>query len=447
MCPEIGNRNQIVERGYVGQLFRISSSHRREVNPDFALLILFLVATLNILDRNIILILQEPIKADLGLNDTQLGSLTGLSFAIVYCIAALPLARLADRSSRIRIVGASVAVWSLLTAASGAATSFIALVALRMGVAAGEAGGNPASFSLMSDYYPPHKRPLAFALWALCQPVGSAIGLLSGGLLAHAFGWRGTFAFVGVLGLIFAPFIFRMREPPRGRFDVNYTLQPQPTFKELGQVLVGTPALRWLLGGSAMQGFALFSIQSWAAPFYARVFGVPSDQLALQLFVIIGVAGGVGILLGGLLGRALGPRDPSWLMLVPAISSVAALPLLLGQLLVQNLLVSLTLGFFATISLTTYMSCINAAAQLLVVPTARAVVTVMIAYAMNIGGLALGPTAVGMVSDYLTSETHIGADALRYALLLSAAATPIAALCYFQSARFLKPSQQPSSPS
>ena len=281
--------------------------------PAFALFVLFLVGALNILDRNILIILQEPIKADLGLSDTQLGSLTGLSFAIVYCLAGAPIARLADRTVRIRIIAISVAVWSALTATSGAAVNYAQLVLLRMGVATGEAGAFPATLSLLSDYFPLKKRPLAFALWAQCQPVGSALGLLVGGALAATAGWRNTLLIIGLVGIALAPCVMLLREPKRGRFDEGYVPAPPQPAGELVKSFFANKALAWLLAASAMQGFVLFSVQSWSAPLYARVFAVPTEELAFYLSGVIGVAGGVGILLGGVLGRLLVTRSPAWM--------------------------------------------------------------------------------------------------------------------------------------
>ena len=197
----------------------VSSDPRFERNARFGLAMLFVVALFNYIDRSIISILQEPLKADLHLSDTQLGALTGLSFALLYTTLALPIARLADRVNRKRLIAAALAIWSTATGCCGLANSFGVLVLFRMGVAFGEAGVVPASHSMISDYFPPRKRGTALALWGLSNPFGTMLGFAAGGWITAAMSWRQAFLVFGVLGVALAPVVLLMKEPRRGGTD------------------------------------------------------------------------------------------------------------------------------------------------------------------------------------------------------------------------------------
>src|SRR3954449_5138148 len=186
----------------------------------FALAILFVLALSNYIDRTILSIMQVALKRDLHLSDTQLGTLTGLSFAIFYTTLALPIARLADRVARKYVLAGALTVWTLMTAASSLAGGYLSLLACRVGVAAGEAGCVPATHSLISDYFPRHRRATAMAIWGLALPLGGMLGFAFGGKLTAALGWRETFFVIGLSGLALAPvMLVFLKEPQRGRFE------------------------------------------------------------------------------------------------------------------------------------------------------------------------------------------------------------------------------------
>ncbi|HCW61400.1 MAG TPA: MFS transporter, partial [Sphingobium sp.] len=180
------------------------------------LAMLLLVYTFNFLDRQILGILAVPIKADLKLTDTQLGALGGIAFALLYSTLAIPLALLADRTSRTWVITVSLAIWSGFTALCGVASSFAQMFLFRIGVGVGEAGGVAPSYAVISDYFPPHQRARALSIYSLGIPLGSAGGVLLGGYIAQAVEWRTAFIVVGLLGILIAP-VFRLvvREPAR----------------------------------------------------------------------------------------------------------------------------------------------------------------------------------------------------------------------------------------
>ena len=180
------------------------------------LAMLLLVYTFNFLDRQILGILAVPIKADLQLSDTQLGALGGIAFALLYSTLAIPLALLADRTSRTWVITVSLAIWSGFTALCGVASSFVQMFLFRIGVGVGEAGGVAPSYAVISDYFPPHQRARALSIYSLGIPLGSAGGVLLGGYIAQAVEWRTAFIVVGLLGILIAPtFRLVVREPAR----------------------------------------------------------------------------------------------------------------------------------------------------------------------------------------------------------------------------------------
>ncbi|MBJ7413664.1 MAG: MFS transporter, partial [Phenylobacterium sp.] len=194
----------------------MSSTPRAGANPKVVLAVLIVAYTFNFLDRQILGILAGPIKAELGLSDSQLGLMGGLAFALFYTGLGVPIAALADRWSRTWIMTGALTLWSGFTALCGLATGFWQLFLCRMGVGIGEAGGVAPAYSLISDYFPKEQRARALAAYSFGIPIGSALGILFGGLIAHAVDWRAAFIAVGIAGVALAP-IFRLivKEPPR----------------------------------------------------------------------------------------------------------------------------------------------------------------------------------------------------------------------------------------
>ena len=179
------------------------------------LTVLFLVSTSNVVDRQIVTVLLEPIKAEFGVSDTMLGLLSGLAFALFYVTLGIPIARLADSKNRKLIVGTAITVWSIMTALCGAAQSFFQLALARVGVGAGEAGAVPPSQSLLADYFPPERRSLALAVFFLSAAAGNVLGLIVGGQVADAYGWRWTFVIFGLPGLLLALIVWVVLDEPR----------------------------------------------------------------------------------------------------------------------------------------------------------------------------------------------------------------------------------------
>jgi predicted MFS family arabinose efflux permease len=403
----------------------------------YGLAILFVVGLFNYLDRAIISILQVPLKTDLQLSDTQLGMLTGLSFALVYCTAALPLARLADNVNRKKLIAAALSVWSAATAACGLATNFPTLVAFRMGVALGEAGCIPATHSIIADYFPLKKRATALALWGLSNPLGTMLGFALGGWLTHVLSWREAFLLFGIAGLMLAPFVLTMREPERGRFNdahVPDTSEPIP-FREALKILWRLKAFRLLALGGAAHAFIIHLFHNWAAPFYVRLHGMEIGDVAFLLALSFGVSGGIGYFCGGYFSDRLGQKRSAWYMRLPAIASLLLLPITLIQFLTPSLPLSMAMCAIAAFFVSIWYAPIVAAAQTVIAPQMRATTSAVLMLATNLLGLSLGPLFAGIISDLL--QPHYGAEALRYAIVAMLSLNLLAAFLFWRSANQL----------
>ena len=277
----------------------------------WAMAILFVVSVFNYLDRNMLAVLQIPIKAELRLSDAQMGLLTGTSFALLYAIAAIPVARLADGWVRKHVLLGSLAVWSAATALTAAARGFGSLAVARMAVAAGESGCIPTSHALISDYYPAERRAGALGLWALSAPVGTMIGLALAGGLANAFDWRTVYLAAGLASAAFAPVVwFKLREPRRGQFDRHASVA-RPDLRSAIAPIWRNPALRNVILGVTFHAYFLYAQANWAAPFYHRAYGLSLGELSLWLGLLAGLAGGFGTWLGGCLADAWSRRNPA----------------------------------------------------------------------------------------------------------------------------------------
>ena len=186
----------------------------------YALGLLCVVYVVNFVDRQVLSILLQSIKEDLGLSDLQLGLLSGTAFGLFYATLGIPIARLADRSSRKGVIAVCLAIWSAMTALCGTASGFATLLRYRVGVGVGEAGGSPPAHSMISDYFPPERRASALGVFSLGVPLGILVGFLAGGWLDEALGWRKAFIVVGLPGVLLAAVVaLTLREPQRGHSE------------------------------------------------------------------------------------------------------------------------------------------------------------------------------------------------------------------------------------
>ncbi|WP_188063166.1 spinster family MFS transporter [Sphingobium sp. KCTC 72723] len=375
------------------------------------LAMLLLVYTFNFLDRQILGILAGPIKAELGLSDGQLGALGGIAFALLYSTLAIPLALLADRTSRTWVITVSLAVWSGFTALCGMAGSFMQLFLCRIGVGVGEAGGVAPSYAVIADYFPAHQRARALSIYSLGIPLGSAGGVLLGGYIAQTVEWRTAFIAVGIMGILIAP-IFRIvvREPARPVQAADAV----PVSAVFG-ILAAKRSFWFLALGAASSSMCGYGVAFWLPSLLMRSFGldlIGAGQFLGGLLLIGGVA---GVLLGGWLGDAMGGRDKAYYAWVPAVSYVVGMPLFVVGVLSHSVTAAFTLFLIPQALVYVWLGPVLTAVQHLVPAHMRASAAASFLLINNLVGLGLGSWAVGALSDALTPA--YGAEALRYAII------------------------------
>ncbi len=397
----------------------------------YALGLLMTIYVLNFLDRQVVSILAEPIKLDLGLADWQLGMMTGLAFAVLYTVLGIPVARYAERGDRPLIITAAVALWSAFTVLCGFAQSFFQLILARIGVGIGESGCTPPALSLIAETVPKEERAFSTAIYMLGAPVGSLLGLAIGGLVADAYGWRVAFMAVGAPGLLFAvAALFTLREPRR---QLARRLEMQaseaPTFRDALKELSGKRAYWMVLSGVTLKSFMSYGALAFMGSFFFRnhaaelagmasQFGLKSAGfLGLALGVTSGLMSIIGTLLGGRLADRFAVRDPRAYAVIPAIGAIAGLPFSLAALMSDSLLLAFALLLVPGLLNALWLGPAYAVIQSLVQPHTRATATAVLLFVANLIGLGLGPVAVGLVSDLLSSVGGFtAASAIRWSM-------------------------------
>lgn len=400
------------------------------------LALLFVVYAFNFIDRQILGILVPAIKADLGFTDTELGWLGGPAFAIFYTALGVPIAWLADRSNRVWIMTIALTVWSAFTAVCGLAQNFAQLFAARIGVGVGEAGGVAPSYSLIADYFPPRERARAFAIFSFGIPIGSAAGIVIGGVLATQLDWRIAFIVVGVAGIAIAP-IFRLvvREPKRGRYDGQPESQEPASFARSASLLMAKPSY-WLLSfGAASSSIMGYGIFFWMPSFLVRSYGFSVEQVSLYYGAILLVGGVAGVWLGGALADAMGKAKRSRYALIPAAAFVLTLPCYIAGLLSPSPLIAFILFLPPTALGLVWLGPVITAVQHLAPSNARTTASALFLFINNLIGLGLGSLLIGALSDALSAQ--FGDESLRYSILAGAGFYVLAALFMAAASRFL----------
>jgi MFS family permease len=401
----------------------------------YVLAALVVVYAFNFIDRQIFGILAVPIKAELALTDTELGVVGGLAFALFYTFLGIPIARFADRASRVGIMAIAVGLWSLMTTACGFAHSFTQLFIARLGVGVGEAGGVAPAYSLICDYFPGHQRARALSVYSFGIPIGSAMGLMLGGLITHWTSWRMAFIVVGVAGFWLAPLLkATVREPPRGGTDAVAAEPPEAaSLRDVLRVLWSKPTF-WALafggGTCSMMGYGLFF---WMPSFLVRSFGLTVLGASVHYGVLVLVGGLVGIWLGGVIADRKGVRSKAAFALVPAIAFLCTIPFYLVGLLGAQLWVCLAVLLVPTALGLAWLGPVLTAIQHLVPVNMRATASAIFLFINNLLGIGVGTTLIGAISDAL--HVRAGVESLRYAILSGTGCYLIAALLFFLAAR------------
>ena len=387
----------------------MSASHSRpSPAPGVVLALLLLAYILNFLDRQILGILAQPIKADLNLSDTEFGAIGGLAFALLYSVLGIPLALLADRTSRSKVIAAALAVWSGFTALCGTATGYWQLFLFRLGVGVGEAGGVAPSYALIADYFPPERRARALAIFSLGVPLGLAGGTMAGAYIANSVDWRAAFIVMGVIGLLLAPILaYVVRDKPR------LAVRSEVKLGEVFRVLARKPSF-WLMAFAAsMSSLCGYGLALWTPSVLMRSFGLDIIGTANFLASLIFIGGCAGVFAGGWFADRLGQVDRRWFAWLPAIAWLVAGPMFIAGFMSPNLTLAWFLLLIPNALNILWLGPVTTAVQNLVAQPQRATASASFLLINNFIGLGLGPLFIGGLSDALTST--YGVEALRYA--------------------------------
>jgi MFS family permease len=399
--------------------------------------LLCLIGLIAFVDRQIITILIEPIKAEFGASDTAMGALTGIIFSGFYAAAAIPLARISDRHSRRNMIAACLAFWSIMTSLGGIAASFLMLAATRVGVAVAEAGANPASHSLIADLFPLRRRATALGLLSASQAIGIGLGVLLGGVLLSAFDWRTSFFVVGFPGIVVAVLLMIVtREPPRGLSENLSTVEDQPSFLATIAMLWRIPTYRFLFLTVGCAGFCGYGMLAWGPTFLIRVHQMPVTQIGYWFGGAVALSLVIGNIAGGWLADRLGERDlRRYLWIAGAGPLLSVMPGLIF-IFSPSWQTAIAALFLMQLVLTTHIPTCYMLCQTLVRPRMRSLSSVVVGLASGVFGAGLAPLVIGATNDSLTPS--LGDEAIRYALIAPVCFAILAAGAAMLGARYVR---------
>ena len=400
----------------------------------YVLAILTLVYTFNHVDRQVLVILLEPIKADLGLNDAQLGLLTGIAFAAFYATLGIPIAMWADRGNRRSIITLALTVWSGMTALSGFAANFWHLLLARMGVGVGEAGGTPPATSMISDLYGPQERAMALGIYTSGIGLGILLGFVIGGYVEAAYGWRVAFFVAGVPGLLLALLVrFTLKEPKRGAVEAREDTGSAPGLGETLRFIGGQTSFLLLLLGCCLICISANAFLAFTPSYLLRSFDVAPVDISIPLGLLIGVLGGIGAIIIGRICDHLSADDPRWRPWTIAICGAIALPFAFMFLRADTIASAYAWNAIPSFVGLIYASVAYTASQELVGLRMRAFASAFMLFCLTLIGIGGGPTIAGWLSDQYSELGGAGSlrMALSWMLMLNAASI----LCLVLSAR------------
>ncbi|QIB67197.1 spinster family MFS transporter [Kineobactrum salinum] len=372
----------------------------------YVLAILTIVYAFNFIDRQLLVILQEPIKAELGLSDTQLGLLTGFAFALFYVVCGIPIARWADRGVRRSIIALALTVWSVMTAVSGLANSYTHLLLARIGVGVGEAGGSPPAHSMISDIFKPGNRAVALSIYSIGIYIGILLGFALGGWIADTFGWRQAFFVVGLPGVALAVIVrLTIREPVRGWSEgaVKSSITTPPMM-DVVRLLWSRKSFRNIALAASLQAFIIYGIGNWLPSYFLRNFDLSLSTVGAWMALTTGIGGGLGSFFGGWTADRFGVRDARWYLWIPAILTFFIVPVLVMILTSGSVTIALLLTAPFHFLSAAYLGSVLAVSHSLVNARMRALTSAVLFFVLNLIGLGLGPVCVGMLSDHFVSR-------------------------------------------
>ena len=423
-----------------------SPTHLPEIEATFVpkrraltLLLLTFAYFFSYMDRQILAILNEDIIRDLHLSDAQMGILGGMAFAIFYAGLGIPVAWLADRSNRVRIIAGALAIWSGFTALGGLAGNFWQLLGARIGVGIGEAGSSPPSHSIIADLYPPDKRASAMSIYSLGVGLGAAFGTIIGGVVATYYGWRVAMYVIGLPGLLLAAIIWAVvPEPRRGLSDAQIAMDTaRPSLIDGFTTLFANRAALHLVAGFTLTSMIGYGLTAFGPSFMQRSFGFTKLDIALKVApagaIIVAVAAIASGRIADRLTQRYGQYSQSFMV---AVFKTIGLPLTLCVYTATNPTFGVGAYFLSILFSTAYLGVTFALIQSEAPIRSRATWAAITLLVNNMIGLGLGPFLVGMLSDAL--KPAYGAESLRYSMFVFAAITPWAIFHYWRAGVLLK---------
>jgi MFS family permease len=411
-------------------------------------LLLSLVYASSFVDRIFISVVGQAIKVDMDLSDLQLGILGGLAFSLFYASLGIPMARLADRFNRVRLIALSIVAWSVLTALCAGAGNFVQLLLYRLGIGIGEAGSTPTAHSLISDEFPDGRRATALAVYSLGPPIGAIGGAIGGSWVAQHFGWRPAFLVIALPGIVLGVLVhLTLREPARGAMERVGAPEAaaETSLRAIAAILVRSPLFVQLLLGTVVGAFAQYGINLFIPAYLSRVYGLNVSQAGLLFGLTIGFGGAIGTTFGGWLADRAGKKDRRWYARVPALGTLLGMVPVSLAFLQQDWRVAAALLFVATVLLSSWIGPTFAAIHGLVAPKMRATTSAFVFLLMNFVGMGGGPTFVGFLSDTIAARLFTAGDyrsLCRFAHGHGAAAldpgSPVAQACVSASSNGLR---------
>jgi predicted MFS family arabinose efflux permease len=401
------------------------------------LAILLVVSAVAYMDRQILAILIEPIKHELNVSDTQAGLLYGFTFAAFFALLGVPVAKRTHRANRSRIIVRSLLVFSTMTVLCGFAVSYWQLLAARVGVGVGEAGTNPASQSMIADYYPLQRRSGAMAIFATGPHLGILLGFAVGGLLGSLVGWRQAFVVAGCMSLAVTVLVRVFLREPLQAVPASVAVVPVVPVRSVAAALWQHASMRHVFAGAAIGNVATAALTGWLGSFLVRSHGFSVGAAGTLLALVLGVLGGAGVVGGGWLADRMGARAARWRLQIPAIGMLICVPcwaILFADVGMPATLVALMIG---AALLTFHIGPTFAIVQSAVPPPMRALAAALLLLVVSLIGFGFGPLLIGRLSDVVAAR--YGAESLRVALLVVPLLYAWAACHYYAAARALKP--------
>ncbi len=393
----------------------------------YALAVLTAVYVLNFLDRQVMYILFQPIKAEMGFTDLQLALLGSTSFVIFYTVLGIPFGRLADRVSRKNMIAIGLATWSLFSGLTGFADSFWTIFFCRLMVGVGEATLGPAALSLLGDYFPLRMRGTVNAIYSSAIALGGGLAFFLGGWIAQSYGWRWAFYLLGFPGLALAFLVFFLREQPRGR--AAGTSPPSAGWRGLFR----SPTLRFLFIGYALVGLASNNIGIWVTVFFVRVHGLSLMFIGTVAGIVSLAVGVPAMILGGYFSDRVSRRLPGGRLAFTAVTALLSVPLWLAMLFTNNLAVLLVVNVALYALAILWVGPATADVTEIAGPHLRGLAIGIFFSIVNIAAYGIGSPFIGKVSDILGVTADPGQ--MRYSLLICPAACLLGALFLWLGSR------------